>query len=53
MSNGPNGVRGEGRGAGLVPGDAAGWVVDPGDYEIVVAASAADVRARLPLRITR
>ena len=27
------------------------WVVDPGDYEILVASSAIDVRARLPLRV--
>ena len=25
------------------------WVVDPGDYEVIVAASAADLRQRLPL----
>lgn len=32
--------------------DAAGrWVVDPGDYEVLVAASATDIRQRLPLRI--
>ena len=32
--------------------DAGRWTVDPGDYELLVAASAADVRARLPLRVT-
>ena len=32
--------------------DASDWTIDPGDYEIVVAASAGDVRRRLPLRIT-
>jgi len=29
-----------------------GWVVDPGRWEVLVAASAADVRQRLPLDVT-
>ncbi len=28
------------------------WVVDPGEHELVIAASAEDVRARLPLTVT-
>jgi beta-glucosidase len=28
------------------------WTIDPGAYELLVAASATDVRARLPLRVT-
>jgi beta-glucosidase len=33
--------------------DTAGWTVDSGRYEVLVAASAADVRFRLPLDVTR
>jgi beta-glucosidase len=32
--------------------DRAGWVVDPGDYDLVVAASAVDERARLRVTVT-
>jgi beta-glucosidase len=32
--------------------DAKGWVVDPGDYEILVGRSAGDIRLSAPIRLT-
>jgi beta-glucosidase len=31
--------------------DAKGWVVDPGDYEILVGRSAGDIRQGAPIRL--